>query len=188
MNIQESKIQNVVLYFANKSQKKTIDRLKLMKLIWLSDRLHLNKYGRMILNDKYKALPNGSIASKTMDMTKKNMQNAWEVNGYNIKALREADLAFFSKSDIEIMNYVWEKFKDKEPFELSEYSHLFKEWKRFEKELIDKELPNSYDIVIHDFFEFPESEKFEDLLSPKEIELSKKEFNAHNSIQKFLTE
>ena len=57
MNIQEEKIKNVILFFAHKSEGKSIEKLKLIKLIWLSDRLHLNKYGRLILNDKYKAEP-----------------------------------------------------------------------------------------------------------------------------------
>lgn len=38
-----------------------------MKLLWLSDRVHLNKYGRLILKDNYKALPHGPVPSATMD-------------------------------------------------------------------------------------------------------------------------
>jgi uncharacterized phage-associated protein len=37
-------------YFAQK-EGGVINKMKVFKLIWLSDRLHLRKYGRPILND-----------------------------------------------------------------------------------------------------------------------------------------
>lgn len=186
MNIQEKKIENIILYFANQSDQKTVDRLKLMKLIWLSDRLHLNKYGRLILKDRYKALPNGPIASKTMEMSKYSLPDVYEVDGYKIKSLKEFDSDFFSKSDLKIMNYVWEKFGQLDTFQLRDYSHLFPEWLRFEEELETDYTPNCYDIVIQDFFKSHDEEKFSDLINPEDSELSEIDFNIHNSIQSIL--
>jgi hypothetical protein len=65
---------------------------------------------------------------------------------------------------------------------------LFPEWLRFEKELEDNTLPNSYDIVIQDFFEFPENVDFSDILNQDIIDEAKREFNVKSSIQKALEE
>ena len=54
-------------YFALK-EGGAINKMKAFKLIWLSDRLHLRKYGRPILNDVYFALPMGPIPSNTKDI------------------------------------------------------------------------------------------------------------------------
>lgn len=188
MNISEQKIINTILFFSNKSVKKTIDRVKLIKLIWLSDRLHLNKYGRLILNDRYKALPNGPVASQTLTKSNSSIHGVFSVNGYNIKALKDFENEFFSFSDIEILEYVWNKYGKNETFFLRDLSHLFPEWLRFEKELEDNTLPNSYDIVIQDFFEFPENVDFSDILNQDIIDEAKREFNVKSSIQKALEE
>lgn len=45
-----------------------INKMKALKLIWLSDRLHLRKFGRPILNDTYLAMPYGPVASGTKDL------------------------------------------------------------------------------------------------------------------------
>lgn len=185
MDISQKKIENTILYFANRSNNK-IDRMKLIKLIWLSDRLHLNKYGRLILNDKYKALPNGPIASLTLNMTNQNLPGAYKVEGYSIISIKDFDRDYFSKSDLKIMEYVWNNFKNYSSIEFSDYSHEFPEWKRFEKELNAPFTPDAYDIVIQDFFEFPESSDFSDILNEETIMMSKEEFSVKNSFQSFL--
>ena len=45
-----------------------INKMKAIKLIWLSDRLHLRKFGRTITGDDYYALPNGPVPSATRDI------------------------------------------------------------------------------------------------------------------------
>lgn len=188
MNIQQKKIENIILYFANRANNNTIDRLKLMKLIWLSDRLHLNKYGRLIIKDRYKALPNGPIASTALDMSNYSLPEVYDVDGYNIKAKTNCQEDYFSKTDLKVMNYIWEKYGDMDTFELRDFSHLFPEWLRYEKELKAKTFPNSYDIVIQDFFETPTSDNidFSDFYNAEDSELSEQDFNIHRSIQSLL--
>lgn len=183
MDINQDKIENAILFFANKSSKKTIEKLKLMKFIWLSDRIHLNKYGRLILNDRYKALPHGPIASRALELVGSSLEGKYNVHGKNITATHEFDEDFFSKSDLKVMNYVWEKFKDKTPWSLRQFSHKFPEWIRFEKELSNENLPNSYDMVIQDFFDSPNLDLFSDILTKEDIENSKEHFNVHCTIQ-----
>ncbi len=185
MDINLKKIENSILFFANKS-KNRIERMRLMKLLWLSDRLHLNKYGRLILMDRYKALPNGPIASNALKISQSGFPGSIEVDSHNVKSLKEYDPDYFSKSDLKIMEYVWERFQNMDSFEFSKYSHKYPEWKRFESELNSEFTPNAYDIVIQDFFEFPDIEEFSDILDSNTIVLSKEDFNVKNSIQSAL--
>lgn len=187
MNIHQEKIENAILFFTNKSEDKSINRLKLMKLLWLSDKLHLSKYGRLIIKDRYNALPHGPVPSYTLDLCRSTLEGKFKVLDFNIHAEKEFDERFFSKSDLEIMNYVWNKFSDINQFEIRDYSHKFKEWLRFEKELNDSSFPNKYDIVIQDFFEFPDLEEFDDLLNNELIEQSKENFNFNSSIKSYLS-
>lgn len=47
----------------------TIDKMKVIKLIWFSDRAHLRQYGRPILMDRYLAMKYGPVPSKTKDLS-----------------------------------------------------------------------------------------------------------------------
>ena len=184
MNIATNKIINSILFFANKSENKTINRLKLMKLLWLSDRVHLNKYGRLILKDNYKALPHGPVPSATMDFSKNSIANNFHVDKYNLKSEKQFDPKYFSKSDIDVMDSIWDKFGSFDQFELRDISHKFPEWLRFEKELNDRFAPNSYSMVMEDFFITPELEdKYKEVFSIEGIEESLSYFRSHNAIQ-----
>jgi uncharacterized phage-associated protein len=184
MNLTEEKQKNFINFFTEKNGG-VIERLELMKFIWMSDRLHLNKYGRTISKDSYCALRLGPIPSRIMDLSKYNNES-FEIDGYNVKSKANFNPDFFSKSDIEIMEYTWNRFNKMGSIEFSDYSHEFPEWLRFKKMLDDKSLPNAYTIVMQDFFEFPKLEEFNDILTEENIEQSKIQYNSHSSIQEFL--
>ncbi|MGM0530723.1 MAG: Panacea domain-containing protein [Bacteroidota bacterium] len=186
MSIKEKKIIQAIIYFASKTSNGQINRLKLMKLLWLADRYHLNKYGRLILPDNYYALPQGPVPSKTMNYSKESIENAFEVNGYSIKAKSEFDPRYFSKSDLDIMEEIWERYSQYDQFELKKLSHNFPEWKRYEKELNDSANLNSYPIVLDDFFKEPENKVNYEHDSEKS-ESSKTNFHFHTTIQDFLS-
>jgi len=186
MNLIEEKILNSIIFFASKSTRGKINRLKLMKILWLADRIHLNKYGRLILRDNYNALPHGPVPSTTMDATKLPIDNYFDVQGFNIIAKSEFVSNFFSKSDIEVMEHVWEQYGEMDQFQLKDFSHNFPEWLRYEKELNDTSLPNSYPIIIDDFFNAPKNQ----VKYVHNNEHSKKSeivYHTHNSIQSYLS-
>lgn len=186
MNLTREKQKNLILFFLNKSGGK-IDRLKLLKLIWIGDRLHMNKYGRTISKDLYAALPYGPVPSQIFNFTKENGLDFLKVNNYDIETEKEFNSDYFSNSDLEVMNYIWNNFNTKNSIPFSEYSHKFAEWKRYESLLNDKYSPNSYPIVIEDFFEFPDISEFEDIISNDIVKESKNYYLKHNSVQEFLT-
>ncbi|MBB1644953.1 Panacea domain-containing protein [Sphingobacterium sp. UME9] len=178
MNLTELKNTNVTLYLLNKAPECTIDRLKLIKLIWLADRLHLNKYGRQITKSAYSAMPRGPVASKVLDLLNSDIDSIKRI-GNNQIAMLKADEKYLSVTDKEIIDFVWDKLKDSHQLDLVDFSHQFPEWKRFESYLADSNMPNSYAIVEEDFFE---KNDFANIVSDDIRESSKEEFLIRKSI------
>lgn len=138
------------------------NKMKALKLIWLSDRLHLRRYSRTITGDVYFALPFGPVASTTRDileryglgdLEKKYSDKYLDVNlndSMDYKSIGEFDINVFSNSDIEVMNLIKENYFQFNHFELSELSHCFPEWKQYEsafkRELISRERIQTMDL------------------------------------------
>jgi len=149
-------------YFAQKEGGK-INYMKAGKLIYLADRSHLRSYGRSITNDTYVAMKNGTVPSKTKDIV---LKSAWfeneiieysnayltEQNNYHFNSIKEPDLTVFSKTDIKVMNEIFDFYGQKDQYELSDYSHYFPEWIRFEKDL-KLGCGKVFDVKMSDFFE-----------------------------------
>lgn len=186
MKIREQKRINAILFFAMKSHENKITRLRLMKLLWLADRIHLNRYGRFILKDTYYALPHGPVPSKTMDLSENSVEDIFTVRGYEIEAEDHFDPKYFSKSDLEVFEEVWERFGGLKESVLRDYSHFFPEWKRFEKELGDETLSKSYPMVVDDFFIEP-TDVADFKLDSGRSEISRCIFQTNNRIQELLT-
>lgn len=185
VGIIEKKRLSAIVFFARKGNRYTIDRYKLMKLLWLSDRIHLNRYGRMILYDTYNALLYGPEPATTVDYSKATHEDFYTVEGVFITATSEADLHYFSKSDINVMEEVWEKYGKLDPIEFRNFSHKFPEWIRYRTQLLDRDLPNCFKMNIADFFLPPESNA--DYEYNAELSrLSRNEYYIHTSIQGFL--
>ena len=200
MSIQTAKNINAILFFANKAGD-VINRLKLMKLLWLADRFHLNKHGRLILKDSYVAMPHGPVPTSTMDFSRANLTDKISLEGsHDIKALDNFNPDYFSKSDLDVMTFIWETLGGLDQFQLRDLSHHFPEWIRFQKEIQDTSLPNSYGMVMEDFFNnpteisileryFPDSanyKKFLQTLSVENAEDSKSHYRAYMAIQNSL--
>ena len=149
-------------YFAKKEGGK-INLMKAVKLVWLSDRVHLRIYGRSITNDQYLAMKHGLVPSGTKDIISKSQffereiidyvnQFISDVEDYNFTSLSEIDKSVFSKTDLKILEQIYSYYGDKDQYQLSEYSHHFPEWLRFESNLKDG-LGKRFNVVENDFFE-----------------------------------
>ena len=186
MKLQDKKRINAILFFAGKSPDYQINRLKLMKLLWITDRIHLNRYGRMILRDQYYALPHGPIPSKTTNWSNENIDDVFLVEDYKLTAEDNFNSKYFSKSDLNVMEEVWEKLGRMNESNLRNYSHRFPEWLRFEKELEDENRPDGYPMVIDDFFTSPIMNTGYDH-NNEQSEIAKDIFKQHNTIQDALS-
>ncbi|MBL7909903.1 MAG: SocA family protein [Bacteroidia bacterium] len=161
MNRLQKKSVQTLNYLASKSSDGLINRLKLIKMLWLADKYHLLKYGRTILKDSYYALEHGPVPSETMDISK--TQSSDYVNEFIsnsrllVKSVKTPDITYFSQSDMEVLDLVWEKFGHLNHWNLRDLSHEYPEWKKFEDEINNPFSPNSFPMDLHDFYDIPEA-------------------------------
>jgi uncharacterized phage-associated protein len=139
-----------------------LNKMKALKLIWLSDRLHLRKYGRPILLDYYVAMANGPVASATRDILEKNSFGAGdealgyaaqfiEPSRYEYKTLNEPITKVLSRTDFDSLKTVFDTYGHLDKYALRDLTHNFPEWKRWEDGLKKNEY-KSHPMDYNDFF------------------------------------
>ena len=170
-----------------------INKMKSVKLIWLSDRAHLRRYGRPIIMDEYYALPYGPVPSNTKDLAENNSFSSEDevnyrdkyisvIDKYNYKSVNEVEKKVFSETDLLIMKNIYSEFGMFNEFQLTELSHNYPEWKRFEIGLKNKTV-SRYPMDYLDFFENPSSDNGKIFSEPTGLlELSKEIFTENIEI------
>jgi len=144
-NFDHKKAAQALNYFALKNGGH-IDKLKALKLIYFADRYHLRKYGRLITNDIYFAMKLGPVASSTKDIVedsafldeaeKKYARHYFRLQSqHKLVSEKPVDTEVFSDSDIEALDFAWDKFGHIEKFTLADLTHRYPEWKRNEGSL-----------------------------------------------------
>lgn len=119
------KALEAILFIA--AQLKTPTMHSIAKMLYMSDKLHLQDYGRLICGDRYIAMEYGPVPSSVYDMMKVSagkcridpdidevILEAIEVaHGRNIIIKREPDMALLAESEIECIRKT-----------VTEYGHL----------------------------------------------------------------
>lgn len=135
------------LNFLARKKDGKINKMKAIKLIFLADRLHLRKYGRPIIGDAYWAMRLGPVGSRAKNVAElsdipkdvlsyaKKYIKPMDDKKQTIISLKPEDLSVFSRTDIECMEAAYNKFSDKDQFELAEITHHYPEWAQHKKEL-----------------------------------------------------
>lgn len=150
MKYDVEKIANAIKFFKMKNVKH-LGKTKLMKLLFFADKEHLKKYGIPIFNDKYFKLPHGPVPTLTLNIIdslneaenydlmeyterlKEHIEmkttnfNGYKMNTFKIKKPFDKDI--FSQSELEILKFIAEKFKNITANEISELSHILPEYK-----------------------------------------------------------
>lgn len=122
------KAVEVLLYISSKVGG---DMYATLKILYLADKKHLEKYGSSILGDWYAALQYGPVASNCYDILKfvrgennydagaPNAKEAFKLgNDDQIIPLREVDTSFMSESDINCIDEIITEHGDKDFEEL----------------------------------------------------------------------
>lgn len=135
------KALEAVLYVASKAPNPQLYWVG--KILYFADRKHLEQYGRLITGDHYCAMEFGPVASCTYDMLKfarkdegqrlpsgaspdkilTSLQVKPEGKYDKVTSLREPDLDFLSKSDIDCINASIEEFGKMSFGQLCDVSH-----------------------------------------------------------------
>lgn len=183
------------LNFLARKKDGKINKMKAIKLIFLADRLHLRKYGRPIVGDMYWAMKLGPVGSLTKNVAELSSMSG-DALAYAKKyikpvdekkqtfiSIKHEDLNVFSKTDLECIDAVYNKFSDKDQFELAEITHKYPEWIKHEKELGrgKKRVRMDY----NDFF--ANSQKGDSLFSQNksDLEMAKETFSELKEISAF---
>ena len=167
MQADYEKITQLLNFFIRKNGNSRINKLKAIKLIWAADRYHIRKYGRLVSNDEYCALPFGPVASLAKDVADLDLEyidNSYVdyINKYlkrdddrrNLFSHNEVEKENFSKTDIEALEFAWDNFSDYDGFALADISHEYPEWLRYKEQLESKTIRKEK-IIVEDFFDDP---------------------------------
>lgn len=137
MAYEARKAAQLIAYLIHKSGGKSLDFLKTVKLVYLSDRESVARFGFPILEEPRYSLPHGPINSKTMDRMNGAFSDSLEEQdwsrlltdkanneiGLNIGCNSLEELDELSDADIECADAVWAKFGHMTPLQLRQWTH-----------------------------------------------------------------
>jgi uncharacterized phage-associated protein len=147
MKIPLPKLKAMLLFLGEHTDKRLLGKTKLMKLFYFIDFGHLKKYGTPITYDSYFHLEHGPIPSTIKNLIDSatddidssvltdtiSVEISKESNLQRIVPLRkltERDMEYFSETEIEIMQKICERFKNKTARVLEDISHNESPWKK----------------------------------------------------------
>jgi uncharacterized phage-associated protein len=119
----------------------TMSYLKLMKLLYLSDREAIARFNRPISDDNMVSMEHGPVLSRTLDLIKQKVPSVeWShwvtppAHTYDVSLKRNVsdwdDLDELSNADLEVLEAVWKKFGHMNRSQLRDYTHEhLPEWK-----------------------------------------------------------
>jgi hypothetical protein len=102
----ETKAIETILYLANRMSRS--DKYNICKMLYLADKISLEKYGRFIFGESYWAMKEGATPSKSYDLLKEIARECSEelrLEGNAVIPLRDANLDYLSESDIECLDH-----------------------------------------------------------------------------------
>jgi len=144
------KAAQVALYFTRLEGGK-INRLKLMKLTYLAEREHLRLYGEPMFEAELALMHHGPVPCELLDISyseevapvssdhkeKKPWHSYIQRDGrYYLTSKKEAEfkeLDEINRADTEIIEKLYGQHKEKNQYELRDYTHTLQEWTRTPK-------------------------------------------------------
>lgn len=149
MSYNLKKLIDILTILAKNKQELT--KLRINKFLFFIDKYHLQKYGKLVLNDRYISLKLGPVAELTNNIlsdfveseklmpAESNMLAEYfsagkSFRGYDLlKLKKESDLKSLSKSEIDAIEEVLGKFKNIRTSELVDLTHKEEAWLKTEQ-------------------------------------------------------
>lgn len=188
-------VMNLFAHLEKKHTNKSIDKLKMLKLVWVADRLHLRKYWKPIVWDTYFAMEMWPVASGIKYIFDLDKEAISEENieyikkylkkfSYKLIAEKEVDYSLLSDSNIEIIEKAYLEFWNNNSSKLINITHKYPEWKKHEQDVNNwKIVPMSY----LDFFEnTPAQDQIFDM-NVDDLEITKEIFIENQKINSFFS-
>jgi uncharacterized phage-associated protein len=139
------KLIDILSIFSNHNQDLT--KMRISKLLYFIDKYHLQKYGQVVLDDRYYRLPKGPIPGLTLNLLNEffdpefkfavtdNKINKIYLSEYlkatgrfRLKMKKVGNFAALSESEVEIINKVLEDFGALSTEDLVDESHKDASW------------------------------------------------------------
>lgn len=110
--------------------------LKLIKLLYISDRISLSEYHSSITTDAYVSMKLGPVTSGILDRIKHSAdysdKGPWKsiirTDGYDVSLKHDFVPCFLSEEEMDVLRYVNNRYGKYEKFDLAELTHMFPEW------------------------------------------------------------
>lgn len=123
----EKSVQTIGFFLARAGE--PVDKLKLVKLLYLADRLSLEQRGRPLNFEEYYSMKHGPVVSSALNgMNGQLRHRAWArlALGNDRKAVTSVGPIsddHLSRADLRILNAIWEQFGSKTASQLREWTH-----------------------------------------------------------------
>jgi uncharacterized phage-associated protein len=111
-----------------------VEKVKLMKLVYLAERNHLLQYGRPLSGDVLKALPYGPVASGALDLLNWGsfagapVVEHLQLVGYEISLKRRVEHKQLEPSERDVLHRVLQEHGDKPQWMLVKETHEYPEY------------------------------------------------------------
>ncbi len=132
-SIQIAKIKAVLLYIMQ-SFPQGVDYIKLFKILYFAQQGHLVKYGKVLVEDSFKALKHGPVPTytykalqiaegKPLEGNFEDFLTGIEVHDKKVYTSAKPDMNYISGADKRCLDAAIAKYKDIDPYDLSNLSH-----------------------------------------------------------------
>ena len=145
MRIPIAKLKAILRYFGTHTEQKFLGKVKLMKLFYFLDFVHVKKYGCPVTYDSYVNLEHGPIPSTILNLVNEAIYDldssaladtvVFEKSKfsemYRMKSLRdfsETDEDCFKPSELDVMKTICNRFGDKNTRFIENVSHMEAPW------------------------------------------------------------
>lgn len=128
LSFDHDKAVQIIAHFLRKSGGEA-DKLKLIKLVYLAERLSLEKRGRTINFDDYFSLPHGPVASTALNgIDGKFDDQAWNSislakNRKRVSLMTDPGRDRLSNADVAILDAVWEQHGHRSASQIRNWTH-----------------------------------------------------------------
>jgi uncharacterized phage-associated protein len=137
----ERKAAQMAAFFLGQSPERKMSHLKLMKLLYLSDREAVRAFGWPISGDRLVSMPHGPVLSQTLNLMDGDVESrpgGWEEwisdkENHEIslrQPLKAGALDELAPAEIDVLNAVWGQFGSMGKWEIRDWTHKHcAEWK-----------------------------------------------------------
>lgn len=146
MDISLAKLKALLLYFGNHTNTKYLGKVKLMKLFYFLDFIHLKKYGAPVTYDRYFHLEHGPIPQSIknlIDTASDDIDNSMLADVISFETpegtemmrmlpkrkFTDTDKKLFSETEIEVLEEVCSRFGERNTKFIEDASHAEAPWR-----------------------------------------------------------